>query len=54
MLRQFYEKLQVSNMRQSMIDMVHAIQDEICEALRSIDGVDYRQDEWTREEGGGG
>ena len=41
-------------MRQSMIDMVHAIQDEICEALRSIDGVDYRQDEWTREEGGGG
>ena len=37
-----------------MIDMVHAIQDEICEALRSIDGVDYRQDEWTREEGGGG
>ena len=41
-------------MRQSMIDMVHAIQDEICEALRSIDSVDYRQDEWTREEGGGG
>ena len=41
-------------MRQSMIDMVHAIQEEICEALRSIDGVDYRQDEWTREEGGGG
>lgn len=41
-------------MRQSMIDMVYAIQDEICEALRSIDGVDYRQDEWTREEGGGG
>ena len=41
-------------MRQSMIDMVHQIQDEICEALRSIDGVEYRQDEWTREEGGGG
>ena len=37
-----------------MIDMVHAIQDEICEALRSIDEVDFRQDEWTREEGGGG
>lgn len=41
-------------MRQSMIDMVHQIQDEICEALRTIDGVEYRQDEWTREEGGGG
>ena len=37
-----------------MADMVHRIQDEICEQLRSIDGVDYRQDEWTREEGGGG
>ena len=37
-----------------MADMVHRIQDEICEALREIDGVDYRQDEWTREEGGGG
>ena len=41
-------------MRQKMVDMVHRIQDEICEALREIDGVDYRQDEWTREEGGGG
>jgi coproporphyrinogen III oxidase len=41
-------------MRQKMADMVHRIQDEICEALREIDGVDYRQDEWTREEGGGG
>ena len=41
-------------MRQIMADMVHRIQDEICEALREIDGVDYRQDEWTRPEGGGG
>ena len=41
-------------MRQSMIDMVHEIQDEICNALQQIDGVDYRQDEWLREEGGGG
>ena len=41
-------------MRQKMVDMVHRIQDEICEALKSIDGVEYRQDEWVREEGGGG
>lgn len=41
-------------MRQKMVDMVHRIQDEICDALRKIDDVDYRQDEWTREEGGGG
>ena len=37
-----------------MSDMVHRIQDEICDALKVIDGVDFRQDEWTREEGGGG
>ena len=37
-----------------MSDMVHRIQDEICDALEVIDGVDFRQDEWTREEGGGG
>ena len=37
-----------------MSDMVHRIQDEICTALKEIDGVDFRQDEWTREEGGGG
>ena len=37
-----------------MADMVHRIQDEICEALRHIDDVDYRQDEWIRPEGGGG
>ena len=41
-------------MRQKMADMVHRIQDEICDALRAIDGVDFRQDEWTRPEGGGG
>ena len=40
-------------MRQKMVDMVHRIQDEICDALMEIDDVDYRQDEWTREEGGG-
>lgn len=37
-----------------MSDMVHRIQDEICKKLQEIDGVNYRQDEWTRDEGGGG
>ena len=32
-------------MRQKMVDMVHRIQDEICDALREIDDVDYRQDD---------
>ena len=36
-------------MRQKMSDMVHRIQDEICNALKEIDGVDFRQDEWTRK-----
>ena len=36
-------------MRQKMVDMVHRIQDEICEALKAIDQVDFRQDEWVRE-----
>ena len=34
--------------------MVHALQDTICEAIKTIDNSDYREDEWTREEGGGG
>ena len=41
-------------MRQKMADMVHRIQDEICQQLQLLDCVYYRQDEWTREEVGGG
>lgn len=41
-------------MRQKMIDMVHRIQDEICESLATIDESTYREDIWEREEGGGG
>ncbi len=37
-----------------MTDMVHRIQDIICDELRKIDEVDYREDNWEREEGGGG
>lgn len=41
-------------MRQKMVDLVHRIQDEICDALKEIDCIDYREDNWSREEGGGG
>ena len=41
-------------MRETMVDMVHRLQDYICAAVESIDGVTYREDRWTREEGGGG
>lgn len=40
--------------RQQMIDMVHSVQDEICEALSQLDGGTFRQDIWERPEGGGG
>ena len=37
-----------------MVDMVHRLQDAICEAIALHDGVTYREDQWEREEGGGG
>ena len=37
-----------------MVDMVHRLQDIICAAVQAVDGAPYREDEWTREEGGGG
>ena len=40
--------------RQQMIDMVHNVQDEICDALSQLDGGTFRQDIWERPEGGGG
>ena len=41
-------------MRQQMIDMVYRVQDEICNKLVKIDAVDFREDIWERDEGGGG
>ncbi len=31
-----------------------SLQDNICQALAQEDGVDFKEDSWTREEGGGG
>ena len=41
-------------MRDKMIDMVHRIQDEICQSLSAIDKTTCREDIWERPEGGGG
>ena len=41
-------------MRDKMSEMVHRIQDIICDELKKIDGVNYREDNWERDEGGGG
>ena len=41
-------------MKDRMVKLVRETQDRICKVLREVDGVDYREDEWLREEGGGG
>ena len=41
-------------MRDRMVAMVKEAQDEICDVISSIDDSEYREDEWTREGGGGG
>ena len=41
-------------MRTQMVEYVHKLQDEICSAISQIDNNLYREDEWEREEGGGG
>ena len=41
-------------MKDRMVNLVHETQDQICKVLRELDGADYREDEWSREEGGGG
>ena len=41
-------------MRQTMVEMVHRIQDIICDAIAQLDSSTFREDKWTREEGGGG
>lgn len=37
-----------------MVEYVHNLQDQICSAISQIDNNLYREDEWEREEGGGG
>ena len=41
-------------MRSVMAEMVYSMQEEICQRLSEIEQVGYREDEWVREEGGGG
>lgn len=41
-------------MRQKMVAMVKAAQDDICAALAEVDGGSFREDTWERDGGGGG
>jgi len=43
------------SIRRSFVSYIRELQDEICDAFEELDGTDvFREDEWTREEGGGG
>ena len=42
------------DVRQQMIDMVYRIQDLICADLSTLDDSNFREDVWSRKEGGGG
>src|SRR6185437_16891820 len=46
--------VQIETMRVRIETMVHEIQDVIREAIEHIDRQRFRQDMWTRPEGGGG
>jgi coproporphyrinogen III oxidase len=46
--------LRVEAMRVRMEQMVLRIQDTISTAVEQVDGQRFREDRWTREEGGGG
>ncbi len=41
-------------MRDRMVEMVHRVQDRICEELTRVDGQTFHEDRWTRPQGGGG
>lgn len=43
-----------SNFKETWIDYIHSLQDEICEGLENIDGCKFVEDKWEREGGGGG
>ena len=38
----------------AVLSYLESLQDNICNALSNIDGNKFEQDDWTREEGGGG
>ena len=41
--------------KENWIEFINELQNTICVALESVDGLSkFREDEWEREEGGGG
>ncbi len=46
--------LKLEGVRGKMEKMVRKLQDTICKSITQIDGKSFREDVWTRPEGGGG
>lgn len=44
----------MENIRDRMVEMVHSVQDEICQAVAGVDGTEFHEDKWERDSGGGG
>ncbi|NVK23771.1 MAG: oxygen-dependent coproporphyrinogen oxidase [Gammaproteobacteria bacterium] len=42
------------NLLEQVKSFFMSLQDEICNGLTELDGKEFEQDQWTREEGGGG
>jgi coproporphyrinogen III oxidase len=40
--------------KQDFTSYIHHLQDSICQGLEELDGGKFREDRWTRREGGGG
>ena len=38
----------------AVVEYLESLQDNICENISSMDGNDFKEDNWSREEGGGG
>jgi coproporphyrinogen III oxidase len=48
-------QLPPADAKERVVDLMRQLQDKICQALEQLDGVGkFQQDEWDREEGGGG
>ena len=41
-------------MKEMIESFIHSLQDEICNTISKIDGINFREDNWDREGGGGG
>lgn len=44
----------IQSIRERMEQLVHQVQDDICQAISKLDDTPFREDSWVRPQGGGG